>query len=45
MTLVGYAIGVEILREYYDMVVATAKPSPKQLVLMQKRARYAVTQS
>ena len=39
------AIGVEILREYYDMVVATAKPSPKQLVLMQKRARYAVTQS
>ena len=39
------AIGVEILREYYDMVAATAKPSPKQLVLMQKRARYAVTQS
>jgi site-specific DNA-methyltransferase (adenine-specific) len=38
------AIGVEILREYYDMVAATAKPSPKQLVLMQKRARYAVTQ-
>ena len=39
------AIGVEILREYYEMVAATAKPSPKQLVLMQKRARYAVTQS
>ena len=40
------AIGVEILREYYDMVAvaAAAKPSPKQLVLMQKRARYAVTQ-
>lgn len=39
------AIGVEILREYCEMVSATAKPSPKQLVLMQKRARYAVTQS
>ena len=39
------AIGVEILREYYDMVAATAKPAPKQLALMQKRARYAVTQS
>jgi site-specific DNA-methyltransferase (adenine-specific) len=39
------AIGVEILREYYDMVAATAKPSPKQLVLMQRKARYAVTQS
>ena len=39
------AIGVEILREYYDMVAATAKPGPKQLALMQKRARYAVTQS
>jgi site-specific DNA-methyltransferase (adenine-specific) len=39
------AVGIEILREYYDMVAATAKPSPKQLVLMQKRARYAVTQS
>lgn len=39
------AIGVEILRAYYDMVAATAKPSPKQLVLMQKRARYAATQS
>jgi site-specific DNA-methyltransferase (adenine-specific) len=39
------AVGVEILREYYDMVAAAAKPSPKQLVLMQKRARYAVTQS
>ena len=39
------AIGVEILREYYDMVAATAKPQPKQLALMQKRARYAVTQS
>ena len=44
------AVGVEILREYYDMVAATAKaatsrPAPKQLVLMEKRARYAVTQS
>ena len=38
------AIGVEILREYYDMVAATAKPQPKQLALMQKRARYAITQ-
>ena len=32
------AIGVEILREYFDMVAAMAKPSPKQLVLMQERA-------
>ena len=42
------AIGVEILREYYDMVAATAKPSPKQLVPMQKRvpnSLEAVTQS
>lgn len=38
------AIGVEILREYYDMVAATAKPQPKQLALMQKRAQYAITQ-
>ena len=39
------AIGIEISREYYDMVAATAKPAPKQLALMQKRARHAVTQS
>ena len=42
------AIGVEILRAYYDMVAATAKPSPKQLVPMQKRvpnSLEAVTQS
>ncbi len=41
------AVGIEILREYYDMVAATAnaKPAPKQLVLMQKRPRYALTQS
>ena len=37
------AIGVEILREYYDMVAATTKSAPKQLALMQKRARCAVT--
>ena len=29
------AIGVEILREYYDMVAATAKPRPRQMELMQ----------
>ena len=32
------AIGVEILQEYYDMVAATTKPSPKHLVLMQTQA-------
>ena len=29
------AIGVEILREYYDMVAVTAKPRPRQMELMQ----------
>jgi len=43
--LARHAVGVEILREYYDMVSVTAKPSPQQLVLMQKKARYVVTQT
>ncbi len=37
------AIGVEILREYYDIVAATTESTPKQLALMQKWARYVVT--
>lgn len=39
------AVGIEILREYYDMVAAKAKSGPKQLVLMEKHARYATTES
>ena len=39
------AVGIEILREYYDMVAAKAKSGSKQLVLMEKHARYATTES
>ena len=36
------AVGIEILREYYDLV-AGADKRPKQLMLMQKRKRYVLT--
>jgi DNA modification methylase len=38
------AVGIETLREYYD-VAAGAGKKPKQLMLMQDKKRYAVTQS
>ncbi len=36
------AVGIEISQEYYDLVAGTDK-KPKQLMLMQKKKRYAVT--
>lgn len=36
------AIGIEILQEYYDLVAGNGQ-KPRQLVLMQKKPRYAVS--
>ncbi len=36
------AVGIEISRDYYDLVAGTDK-KPKQLMLMQKKKRYAVS--
>jgi site-specific DNA-methyltransferase (adenine-specific)/site-specific DNA-methyltransferase (cytosine-N4-specific) len=39
------AVGIEIQKDYFDRVADELKPNPRQLALMQKRAKYAVTES